>query len=163
MKKTSFGGVGTEILMFKTKFETEVDRVDALMAQISEQNEVIASLYGSLAKIFAGDLEKLANANDLTKSLISCKALLCKANVEIGELKKLMAECEEAQERAQRSTPDFAMYATNGREDVVPGRTFFMASKDASAAPFVMPSGQKPAIPAVSLSDVQLARRFSQQ
>jgi hypothetical protein len=137
--KTNFGGIGTEILMFKTQFEIEADHVDSLMKQIGEQNAVVASAYADLSKIFAGDLEKIAGG-DLTKKLVACKSLLGTATAEIDKLKKLMAECERAQGRAQLAMPNFAMYATNGREDTVPSRKYFMADKDATVGAFKISS-----------------------
>ena len=44
-------------MTFRTQFETEVDRVDLLMKQIADQNEVVAHTSGALAKLFAGDLQ----------------------------------------------------------------------------------------------------------
>jgi hypothetical protein len=146
----NFGG------MFKTQFELEMDRVNSLMKEIGDKYALVASLCESLAKLFAGDLEKLAGASDLTKRLVATKSLLSEANVEIDKLNKLMEECSQAQTLARLAMP-FA-FITDG--PVVPGRAFFTATKDASAVPFVMP-GQKPAIPAVSASDAALARRFS--
>jgi hypothetical protein len=163
MKKTNFGGIGTEILMFKTQFEIEADRVDALMEQISAQNAAVANAYGSLSKIFEGNLEKLAGAADLNKRLVASKSLLGNANEEIKKLQGLMAECEQAQERALQAMPDFAMFFSNGRQDTVPNRAYFTAGKDASAVAFVMPGQKQPSIAAANIGDAALARRFSQQ
>jgi len=161
--KTRFGGIGVSIMTYRIEFEIEMNRIDALLEEIGDQNEVVASLYGSLTKLFAGDLQKLANANDLTKNLIACKALLCKANEEITKLKKLMTECGQAQERARRAMPDFAMFFSEGRQDTIPGRTFFTASKDAKSGliPFAPPAQKQSIDPAASLADVALTRRFS--
>jgi hypothetical protein len=156
------GGIGTEILMFKTQFEIEADHVDALMKQIGEQDAVVANAYDALSKIFRGDLQKLAGATDLNKNLILCKALLGKANEEITKLKKLMAECSQAQERAQRALPDFAMFFSEGRQDTVPSRKYFMADKNATVSALAF-AARNESIPAATLADVALARRFSQQ
>jgi hypothetical protein len=158
-----FGGIGTGILMHKHQFEIQAELVDALMKQIAQQSAVVENTYAALSKIFAGDLQKLAGATDLTKNLVASKSLLGKANEEIDKLKKLMAECSQAQERAQRALPDFAMFFSEGRQDTVPSRKYFMAGKNATepdVSAFVFPA-REGSIPAFTLADVHLARRFS--
>jgi hypothetical protein len=148
-------------MVFRTKFEIELDQVDSLMAQICEQNAIVANAQGSVSKIFEGDLQKLAGGGDLTKNLTTCKSLLGKVHEEIDRLKKLMSACREAQDRAIAALPDFAMFFSNGREDTVPNRTFFLAGKNAGEQHAFEPSAKRePGGPIASLADVQLARRF---
>jgi hypothetical protein len=160
MTMISFGGIGTEILMFRTQFEKEVHQVDSLMKQIGEQNAVVANASGELSKLFAGDLHKLAGGSDLTKNLTTCKSLLGKVHEEIARLKKLMSECREAQARALVAMSDFAMFYTNGRSDTVPNRSFFLAGKNAVDQHAFELSARREPDPLASLSDVQLGRRF---
>jgi hypothetical protein len=145
------------VLMYRPEFEAEVTNVDLLLARIAKQNAVVASAYAGLSKLFSGDLQKLANADDLTKRLIASKALLGEVNAEIDVLKNLTAECAEAQDRARRAAPDLARYASEGREL----RSFFVAGKNAPKIPFS--TGGEQSIPAADVADAMLARRFSQR
>jgi hypothetical protein len=160
--KTRFGGVGVEIMMHRTDFENEANRIDTLLEEIAKQSAVVENTYGALSKIFEGDLQKLAGATDLNKNLIASKSLLVKANEEIDKLKKLMAECSQAQERAARALPDFAMFFSDGRQDTVPGRKYFMADKNATVSALAFAACNE-SIPAATLAEVALARRFSRQ
>jgi hypothetical protein len=162
MTMKSFGGIGMGILMFKTKFEIEAGRADALMQKIAEQNAIVADAYASLQKIFVGGLQKMAGASDLSKNLVACKTLLVKANEEIAKLQKLMSECGEAQKRALLEMPDFAMFFSEGRQDTIPTRKYFTANKDANAGVCAF-EFSTPKIPAANIAEVHLARRFSRR
>jgi len=150
-------------MMHRMRLEIEVERVDALMKQIGAQNEVAESAIGALAKLFAGPLQKISGASDLTKNLATCKTLLLKAHAEIAKLKQLQSECGLAQARARAELPDYTKFATDGRHDTVPGRSFFVTDKTGGreaqiARPFE--SAQKHESPLADLGYVQMARRF---
>jgi hypothetical protein len=165
----SFGGIGTEILMFRTPLEKEVARIDGLLLQVEHQRELFASTAASIRKFFdddiirfKGDLRKLSGATDFGRNLSSCLDLIAKGHEQLTRLKHLMSECRQAQDRAKLAMPDYTAFATNGRLDVPPTtRTFFLTSKNAgedTTRPFE-PSRQ-PDDPLASLAEIQLGRRF---
>ena len=56
--------------------------------------------------------------------------------------------------------PDFAKFVSNGRVDVVPGRTFFVTGKAAGMTAFDSPSQQSAIDLNRALFEVQAGRRF---
>ncbi len=167
----SFGGTGTEILMFRAPFEKELERIDRLMQQIDYQQGLVDNTAASIRKIFdddivrfKGDLEKVSGATDFRKNLESCLDLIAKGHEQLAKLKQLMAECREAQTRAKAALPDYTIFATNGRLDVPPSRPFFVATKNAGEAqnmqPFEPSAHKRQDDPLAILGSIQLGRRF---
>lgn len=169
MTKIKFGGIGVWIVNFKDKFELEVERIDGMIEAISDQTKKVATLQEDFSKFyleklygFDGSLQKLA---DFGKRLTTCKGLISEIHEAIGTLETLQSECRAAQDRASAALPGFAMYLTEGRLAAVPGRKFFLASKNAGAAsadaaPFALPAQNRSIDPTASLLDVALSRRF---
>jgi hypothetical protein len=160
-------GAGVAILAHREKFEIEYEIVNTLMVQISDQSTAVSSLHGDLSnsfeKVTGGDLQKLSDATELRKRLTVTKNLVDQVSAEIGKLSHLQAECRAALSRAEAALPDYAKFVTNGRLDVVPGRAFFVAGKEATergAHRFEL-SAPKQSIPTASLFDTQLSHRFS--
>jgi hypothetical protein len=167
---TSFGGIGVEIMTYRTQLEIELERVNSLMEQIVDRNTTVATLQENFSKFylqkvygFGGDLQKLTGATDLGKNLTTCKELIGKIHEELDALKQLQSECRQAQERAAAALPDYAKFITNGHLDVVPNRTFFLATKDATSPAvgrFELPARKQSADPMATLFDTQLSHRF---
>jgi hypothetical protein len=160
-------GVGVAILMHREQFEIEHDKVDVLMQAIDAQTKVCSSLIGHLPtyidqiqKDLRGDLRKLSVSKNLGTMLTGTKGLMASIHKEIGKLAKLQSECRAALERAALELPDCAKFITNGRHDTVPNRIMFQMEKGGTAAQLQMSGTKHPSVLA-SLSDTQLARRFS--
>jgi hypothetical protein len=163
---TSFGGIGVDIMTFKTKFENEIGNVNALIEQIDKQTAVLAASHDEFARFYLqkvvaayGELRKLSDAGALRKNLVTCKGLIGTVCAEMEKLRSLQRECRKAQERAEAAMPDYAMYSTEGRLDVVPNRNVFTAEKGGKTVNLDMPKQPKPT-PMATEADAALAHRF---
>jgi len=163
--KNRFGGVGVYIMAYRTKFEIELNLLSSLTDEIGKQNAVAAKAWSVFNMSFErnivaakDELHKLSAATDFAKNLTACNDLLLLVSDEQHKLATLVAKYHEAKGRAEAALPDYAMFFSNGREDTIPGRTFFIAGKG-EADQFKLPA-QKPAVAMASFADTVLARRF---
>jgi len=132
-------------MMYRTKFEIEIDRLASLSKDITEQQQSLTSAYNALQKLFTegivaplSQLQKVAGG-DLTKRLSTCNQSLAKCTALIAEvadgqdaLKRLCAEYTDATKRCEAALPSWLQFASEARIDVPPPRTFLLADKGAS-------------------------------
>jgi hypothetical protein len=158
----TFGGIGVAIMIYRTTTEKELEKVDGLQLQIDSQREVVVGMLGELSKsVHSADLHK-NSVGEFSRHLSIAKSVLDRIPGEIAKFKGLQDQCREALDKAAEAMPDFSMFATEGRSDVVPGRVVFSAEKGGKATPLVMLGTKQPSVdPRATLSDVALSRRFS--
>jgi hypothetical protein len=163
---TSFGGIGVEIMTFKTTFEKEIAQVNLLIERIDQQTAVVATLHDEFSRFYLhkivegyGELKKLSDATALQKNLVTCKGMITNVCAEMEKLRSLQSECRKAQERAEAALPDFAMHSTDGRLDVVPNHNVFTAEKGGKIVKLDTPQ-QPQSQPMATIADAALSQRF---
>ena len=165
--------------MSPTRIEREHEHVLSLWKQIKERERALNDAMAALKKFNAEEivapfeeikagvrLGKIADVDELKKRLQTIKdGLIVKSNemvsaiqADMGELRHLLAEHDEAITNARDSLPEVIKSAPNARMSL-PSGGYFVATKGGG---FFRPApvAKNSVDPLTSLGDVQLARRF---
>ena len=147
----------------KSEYEKRMEVVASIKEQIAQQKVVVskadAAAYDQMIitidQCIEGDLQKLAGPNLL-------KSAHANARKETEALKKLQAECVQAQALANEEFPSYAAHlcSMQSHTPAAGGGRFFTVHKGGKQSSLEMPAAQ----PAVDLNralfDSQMARKF---
>ena len=158
-------GSAVFIMTHREELEVQQANICEKMEQIEGLTSSLATLHSNLESFFlhkivgATDLRKIGGASNLGENLFACANLIKVMSGKLNAIRKLQAEVRAAQALAVDALPSYAAWFSDGRQDVVPGRTYFSADKGAGPTPFATPV-QKQAIPMASTASAALSHRI---